>query len=326
MADNETASPDRVPGAPHPRETSRIFGQASAEAAFLDAYGADRLHHAWLLTGPKGVGKATLAWRIARFLLATPEAAETDMFGAPVVPTTLDISSEHPVSRRIFAGADPGLQAITRSANEKTNRLRDQIVVDDVRRLAGFFQLSATEGGRRVVIIDAADELNVNAANALLKILDPPLRGRRVRHPANVGQIVARDAIHLDPEAAVCAGNQNLPFDQGRNARHPRHQGHAVCHGVVILDRAGSIAKIVNAGHGQDGHMRMRANDGVHQFGPKSRPHGQCRDQGKNRQGDADQTDPRHDAHATFGPFGTQIAPGNSPFIAGKRRSAGGVM
>ncbi|MEY8840387.1 DNA polymerase III subunit delta', partial [Cribrihabitans sp. XS_ASV171] len=74
--------PDKVEGAPHPRETPVLYGQGAAERAFLTAYASDRLHHGWLLTGPRGVGKATLAWRIARFLLATPPASDDGLFGA----------------------------------------------------------------------------------------------------------------------------------------------------------------------------------------------------------------------------------------------------
>jgi DNA polymerase III subunit delta' len=166
--------PDQATGAPHPRESARLFGQDAAEASFLVAYNSGRLHHGWLLIGPRGVGKATLGWRIARFLLATPPARDSDMFGAPVVPRSLDVSPDHPVSRRLLAGADPGLAAITRSVNEKTSRMRDQIVVEDIRRLSRFFGLSATDGGRRVVIVDAADEMNASAANALLKMLEEP--------------------------------------------------------------------------------------------------------------------------------------------------------
>ena len=174
MADTPLTQADRIEGAPHPRETARLFGQDAAEAAFLEAFTSQRLHHAWLLHGPKGVGKATLAWRIARFLLATPEVDGDDMFGAPPPPETLDISDDHPTARRILAGAEPGMMCLTRNVNDKTGRLRADIVVDDVRRLAGFFQMSAADGGRRVVIVDAADEMNVNAANALLKMLEEP--------------------------------------------------------------------------------------------------------------------------------------------------------
>lgn len=172
MAD-DAIDPTRIEGAPHPRETLELIGQAAAQTAFLDAFNSGRLHHAWLITGPRGVGKATLAWRIARFLLTTPNPDPDDMFGTPA-PTSLGICEDHPIARRILAGTEPGLKSVHRTVNEKTKKLRDQIVVDDVRDMATFFQLSATDGGRRVVIIDAADEMNVNAANALLKMLEEP--------------------------------------------------------------------------------------------------------------------------------------------------------
>ncbi|KUJ76742.1 DNA polymerase III subunit delta' [Ruegeria marisrubri] len=170
---DEHPTPDQVPGAPHPRETLRLFGQDAAEQAFLTAYNSDRLHHGWLLTGPRGVGKATLAWRIARFLLAAPPAEEDGLFGAPPPPASLDVDPENPVSRRILAGADPGLAVVTRSLNDK-DKLRNEIVVEDIRKLGRFFGLSAADGGRRVVIVDCADEMNVSAANALLKMLEEP--------------------------------------------------------------------------------------------------------------------------------------------------------
>jgi DNA polymerase III subunit delta' len=166
--------PDQAPGAPHPRETVRLIGQTGAEADFLGAYNAGRLHHGWLLHGPRGIGKATLAWRIARFLLATPAPDDSGLFGAPPPLETLDIDADHPVARRMMAGAEPGLAAVTRSANEKTNRMRAEIVVDDIRKLNRFFGLSAADGGHRVVIVDSADEMNVSAANALLKMLEEP--------------------------------------------------------------------------------------------------------------------------------------------------------
>lgn len=166
--------PDRIEGTPHPRDTRQLFGQEEAERDFLDTFSTGRMHHAWLLCGPRGVGKATLAWAIARFLLATPEPAEEGFFGAAERPSSLAIDPEYPVSRRMAAGAEPRLKAVTRSINPKTDRLRDEIVVEDIRALAGFFQLSAADGGRRAVIVDTADDMNPSAANALLKMLEEP--------------------------------------------------------------------------------------------------------------------------------------------------------
>ena len=168
---------DRIEGAPHPRETPRLYGHAAAEAAFLEAFAGGRLHHGWLLAGPRGVGKATLAWRMARFLLAQPApGADAGLFGAPPPPESLDLPADHPVARQVAALSHPGLKLIRRTHDEK-NRPRQVITVDEVRGLAAFFGLSSIDAGRRVVIVDAADELNANAANALLKLLEEPPEG-----------------------------------------------------------------------------------------------------------------------------------------------------
>ncbi|WP_102224444.1 DNA polymerase III subunit delta' [Acidimangrovimonas sediminis] len=178
MSDDPTPEADRVEGAPHPRDTLRLIGQEAAERAFLDAYIAGRLHHGWLITGPRGVGKATLAWRIARFLLAGEPAGDGGLFGAPsepqAPPATLDIPEDHPVMRRTAALSEGRLFLLRRAWDADKKRLKAQITVDEARKLKGFFGLSSADGGRRVVIVDAADEMNVSAANALLKLLEEP--------------------------------------------------------------------------------------------------------------------------------------------------------
>ncbi|MDO9523962.1 MAG: DNA polymerase III subunit delta' [Gemmobacter sp.] len=167
--------PDRVEGAPHPRDTHVLIGQKAAETEFLDAFNGGRLHHGWLITGPRGVGKATLAWKIARFLLATPDH-DGGMFAAPA-PHSLDIPDSHPVARRLAAQSEGRLFLLRRPHDEKTLRLKQDITVNEVRRMKSFFSLSSADGGRRVAIIDSADDLNTSAANALLKLLEEPPAG-----------------------------------------------------------------------------------------------------------------------------------------------------
>ncbi len=173
MTDDAPAS-DRIAGAPHPRDTPQLFGQDAAQADFLDAFNAGRLHSGWLITGPRGVGKATLAWKIATFLLATPSGQDDGLFGAPPPPETLAIDPDHPDARLVHSGSHPGLLAIRRMVNEKTGALQADITREALDPLKNFFHMSATDGGHRVVIVDAADEMNRNAANAILKELEEP--------------------------------------------------------------------------------------------------------------------------------------------------------
>ncbi|WP_420860450.1 DNA polymerase III subunit delta' [Algirhabdus cladophorae] len=166
--------PDKLDGVPHPRDTRRLFGQAPAEAAFVEALNSDRLHHAWLIRGPRGIGKATLSWRIARTLLTTNPVDAGDMFGDPAPIASLDVDPDHPVARRMAAGSEPRLALVRIPFDLKTEKLRTEITVDEIRKLKTAFTFAATDGGRRVVIIDSADQMNVAAANALLKLLEEP--------------------------------------------------------------------------------------------------------------------------------------------------------
>jgi len=154
---------------PPPRETQVLFGHAEAEQAFLDAYRTGRMPHAWLIGGPRGIGKATLAYRMARFVLAHPDPAAVAVQNA----ASLALEPDHRVARRVAAQGHPDLLVVERTVGDG-EKLRAQIAVDDVRRTIGFFGSTAGEGGWRVCIVDAADELNAAGANALLKILEEP--------------------------------------------------------------------------------------------------------------------------------------------------------
>lgn len=171
MSDDGAPRADQLDGAPHPRETVQLYGHDTAEAEFLAAHGSGRLHSGWLITGPRGVGKATLAYRMAQFLLEGREAGG-GLFGD--APTRIPLDPESRDAHLIRSGAHPGLEVLTRGMNKTGSALSDSISVDRVRELKEFFHLSASDGGHRVVIVDAADELNKSAANAILKELEEP--------------------------------------------------------------------------------------------------------------------------------------------------------
>jgi DNA polymerase III subunit delta' len=155
--------------APPPRVTNALFGHSAAEAALLAAYRSGRVPHAFLLIGQKGIGKATLAYRVARFVLAHPDPAAPEVLAAK----SLAVDPQHPVARRMAAQAQGDLLVLERTPNDK-GVPRQQIAVEDVRRTVTFFGATAGEGGWRIAIVDAVDELNRFGANALLKILEEP--------------------------------------------------------------------------------------------------------------------------------------------------------
>ncbi|RTL75926.1 MAG: DNA polymerase III subunit delta' [Bradyrhizobiaceae bacterium] len=158
-----------MPSVPHPRETTSLHGHAAAEASLLTAYKSGQIPHAWLIGGGQGIGKATLAYRMARFVLAHPDPSSQDVQQAG----TLQVDAPHPVARQIAAGSHGGLLTLERSANDK-GVMRSVITVDESRETISFFGSTAAVAGWRVCIVDTVDELNANASNALLKILEEP--------------------------------------------------------------------------------------------------------------------------------------------------------
>ncbi len=159
-----------------PRENPDLFGHETAEQAFAAAIEGGRLHHAWLITGPEGIGKATLAYRFARRLLTTQ--------GAPNDPA-------NPTFRRVARATHADLLTIEREFDEKRKRQRTEIVIEGARDIAGFLRLTSAEGGWRVVVVDGAEHLNRNAANAVLKVLEePPARAVLLLTSAAPGRLL----------------------------------------------------------------------------------------------------------------------------------------
>src|SRR6266852_8783828 len=155
----------------HPRETSILAGHREAEAALLNAYRSGRIPHAWLIGGAQGIGKATLAYRMARFVLAHRNPGAAGVLSAK----TLALDPSDPVARHVAAGAHGGLLTLERTLNDK-GVMRTVITVNETRETISFFGSTAAVEGWRVCIVDTVDELNPNAANALLKILEEPPR------------------------------------------------------------------------------------------------------------------------------------------------------
>ena len=183
---DEEAAPGEAIEAPAPRENPTLLGHEAAEAALLQAYLSGRLPHAWLLSGPRGIGKATLAFRFARFLFAQGAGG---LFAAP--PVSLAVAPEQPVFRRVASGGHADLLVVERSLDPRRKKLRSEIVVDDTRAIAGFLRLTPAEGHWRVVVVDGADMMNRNAANALLKILEePPKRAALLLVSDNPGRLL----------------------------------------------------------------------------------------------------------------------------------------
>jgi DNA polymerase-3 subunit delta' len=151
---------------PEPRANPALFGHATAEATLEAAFRSGRLAHAWLLVGPHGIGKATLGFRFARFVLADGKRDNSR--------PGLALADDHPIFRRVAAGGHTDFLTIAREIDPKSGRRRAEIVIDDIRRVHDFLSLTPGEGGWRVALIDGAEDMNANCANALLKVLEEP--------------------------------------------------------------------------------------------------------------------------------------------------------
>lgn len=161
---------DILDGAPHPRDVYQLAGHREAENALLEAFNSARMAQSWILGGRQGIGKATLAWRFARFLMANPQPPAEGQ--KPF--ESLQIDETHPAARRLSAMAYSDVFLLRREWNHQTKKHYTEIRIDDVRRMTARFHQASAEGGWRVAIIDCAEDLNRNSANALLKLIEEP--------------------------------------------------------------------------------------------------------------------------------------------------------
>ena len=168
--DDPTPESDACENAPHPRMTDTLFGQHEAEQELLSAYRGGKLPHAWILGGEKGIGKATLAWRFARFILCNPDPTRPAVQQA----RSLAVDPANAIVHRIQALGHGDVHVLRREWNEKTKKFFSDISADNVRGAIHIFQRAASEGGYRIVILDSAEDLNATSANALLKMIEEP--------------------------------------------------------------------------------------------------------------------------------------------------------
>ncbi|MER8923083.1 DNA polymerase III subunit delta' [Mesorhizobium sp. M0802] len=158
---------DTLDGVPEPSETLRLVGHEQAAAMLAAAYRSGKLPHALIFAGPVGIGKATLAFHLAHHLLKHPAFDQApDTFAVPDPASRL--------FRQIATGAHPGVLHLTRPLNDKTKSFKTVVTVDEIRKVNRFLSLTSHDGSYRVVIVDPADDMNTNAANALLKNLEEP--------------------------------------------------------------------------------------------------------------------------------------------------------
>lgn len=156
---------DDIDGVVPPSMSLNLVGHGSLVERLCQNYRAKRLHHAWLLAGPRGIGKATLAYRFAEYLLRHP-----DPITAPGEVTFAD----DPVHSQVSKGVHPNILVLRKPWDQKTKKFKTQVTVDEIRKIGAFLQTASGANAWRIVIVDPADDMNASAANALLKMLEEP--------------------------------------------------------------------------------------------------------------------------------------------------------
>ncbi len=169
--------PDEPEGLLEPRQSDFFVGHEQNEQAILNLINAGNVPHAMIFAGPKGIGKSTFAFRVARALFknGTSDSAQDSMFGdMPAELTNLKVASDDPVFSKVASGGHPDLLTIGRAIDVKKGTKKNNLDVETARKVAPFLRMTSSDGGWRVVIVDDADTMNRNAQNAMLKILEEP--------------------------------------------------------------------------------------------------------------------------------------------------------
>ena len=269
------------PEFPHPRKTHQLWGQDEALARAARALRGGRVPPGWLICGPPGVGKATMAYRIARYLLAhgAKDSGAAD----------LSLAANNPDVMQVAAGAHPGLLLLERGINPKTGKQMTVLGVDEIRKLAGFFGMTSGAGGWRVAIVDTADDMNDNAANALLKMLEePPSRAMLMLLSNTPGRLLATIRSRcqrlvlrpLDDAAMGQALSHYLPgMDQSERAQLIRLSGGSIGAALALAggegrELAAEADRLVERASSPDllalltlGDRLYRIEDGLEKFG-----------------------------------------------------------
>ncbi|MFI0849522.1 DNA polymerase III subunit delta' [Mesorhizobium sp. IMUNJ 23232] len=235
---------DTLEGIAEPSENPLLVGHAEAAATLASAYRTGKLPHALLLAGPRGIGKATLAYHLAYHLLRHP-AYEN----APETLAAPDPNS--PLFRQIAMGAHPAILHLTRPFNDKTKKFATLLTVDEIRRVNRFLSMTSHDGSYRVVIVDPADDMNINAANALLKNLEePPSRTVFLLITHSAGSLLPTirsrcQMIRLQPlsanevETVLTALGMPLPDEAGKRAALLERAGGSVRDAILLSEFGG---------------------------------------------------------------------------------------
>ncbi|HEX4106378.1 MAG TPA: DNA polymerase III subunit delta' [Rhizomicrobium sp.] len=278
---SEPDDSDRLEGYPHPRETQVLVGQDVALSRAARAIRGGKPPPGWLISGPPGIGKATLAYRIARYLLAygARDAGAAD----------LSVPASDPNAIQVAAGSHPGLLVLKRGINERTGKPMTELPVSEVRRLAGFFGLTSGAGGWRVAIVDTADDMNDSAANAILKLLEePPSRAMLILLSNRPGQLLPTirsrcqrlDLRPLDEKTVADALKVHLPTaDADERKSLARLSGGSIGAALALADGEGrelaaEADKLIESAAAPDviallalGEKLWRIRDGLSRFG-----------------------------------------------------------